>query len=71
MVMTRGKGGGGGGRVKGTGWWKETGLGQESTQYSVQMMCCTPETYVILLTNVTPVNSIKKKRILNVVMIES
>ena len=23
---------------------------------------CTPETYIILLTNVTPINSIKKKK---------
>ena len=25
------------------------------------MMYCTPETYIILLTNVTPINSIKKE----------
>ena len=42
---------------------KETGLGVVNKQYNIQKMCqdCTLETCIILLTNVTPVNSIKKE----------
>ena len=40
-------------------------LGREHTiQYTDDVLQnCTPETYIVLLSNVTPVNSIKKKRI--------
>ena len=36
-----------------------------NTQYNIEMMCyrmVPPETYVILLTKATPINSVKKKR---------
>ena len=39
-------------------------LGREHTiQYTDDVLQnCTPETYIVLLSNVTPVNSIKKKK---------
>lgn len=53
--MTGGEGG------WGRRWRKETWLEVVNTPYSVQMMCCTPETRVMITTSVTPVDSIKKK----------
>ena len=37
--------------------------GEHTIQYTDDVLeNCTPETYIILLTNVTPINSIKKKK---------
>ena len=37
--------------------------GEHTIQYTDDVLQnCTPETYIILLTNVTPINSIRKKR---------
>ena len=49
-------------------WWKETWLGVVSTQYGVQVMCCRtvhlePESYIILFTNVIPINSMKVEKL--------
>ena len=39
--------------------------GEHTTQYTDDVLQnCTPETYIILLTNVTPINSIKIKKYL-------
>ena len=55
MVITRGKGG--------WGRWKrgKGGLGVVNTEYNIQVMYYTPETYIILLTNATPINLSKMK----------
>ena len=44
-------------------WWKETTwCGEYTIQYTSNVLWnCTPETYAILLTNVTPINLIKNK----------
>ena len=35
--------------------------GEHKAQYTDELQKCTPETYITLLNNVTPINSIKKK----------
>ena len=42
---------------------KNGALGEHATQYTDDVLQnCTPEAYIILLTNVTPIHSIKKKK---------
>ena len=43
-------------------WWKEPGV--VNTQYNIEMMYdrIVPLKHIILLTNITPINSINKKR---------
>ena len=38
--------------------------GKHTTEYTDVKLQCTPENYIIVLTNVTPINLIKKKIIL-------
>ena len=63
MMITRGKGGGGkqkrvNGELRDLTW-----SGEHTIHYTDDVLQnCTPETYVILLTNVTPINSTKIKK---------
>ena len=57
-------GGGSGGYRGEKSWGKETWLGVVNTQYGAHMMLCNYalETCIILLTSVTPINWIKRKK---------